>query len=231
MLFTGEAPQVLALPPLQSDPLSHHLGRSAPRGRERAHGAAARGGGSIPGARPGAARRRAVLRGGRARAAAVRRAPAGARAALLRPVRRAAPGRRRRAPRVPVPRAGRPARGRGRARGGLCRRPVEGSLAGVFGRRRLAADAPALGAGAAAVRSTCPRSWGRWPARACRSASLAGDLGAGRRAAPALRLRQPHPPVRGRRAREGPDPGGGGAGRRGGRRGARASSPAEGAPR
>ena len=51
---------------------------------------------------------------------------------------------------------------------------------------------------------------------------LARDLGAGRRAAPALRLRQPHPPVRGRRAREGPDPGGRGAGRAGRRRRARA---------
>ena len=126
------------------------------------------------------------------------------------------------APRLPVPRARGPARGLGRARGGLGRRPAQRALEGLGRRRRLAADAPALGsrAPAAAPAVRRPGSAGRH-GRVDRGVVSRG-LGAGRHAAPALRLCQPHPPVRGRRAREGPDPGGGGAGRAGRRRGARA---------
>ena len=223
MLFTSETAQVLALPPLHSDPLSRtswgasHLESAReltePHIEEAVHS-------------PELAQ---ALRAGEPSFEAVALVPLRSAERLLGlallyfgPYAAAAPLRRPRAPRVPVPRARGPARGLGRARGRLRRRPAEGALEGVVGRRGLAADTPALGAVAAAAPPPvrCPGAPGRL-GRVARGV-VAGDLGAGRCAAPALRLRQPHPPVRGRRAREGPDPRDRGPDRAGRRRRARA---------
>ena len=219
MLFTSEAPQVLALPPLQSDPLSRttwgaaHVegarGLTEPQIEEAVQS-------------PELAQ---ALRAGLPSFEAVALVPLRSAERLLGlallyfgPYAALPPGRRPRAPRLPVPRARGPARGRGRARGRLRRRSVEGALEGVGRRRGLAADTPALGAGAAAAPPPVRRPGApRWLGRDSRRV-VARDLGAGGRAAPAFRLCQPHPPVRGRRAREGPYPRGRGWGRAGRRR-------------
>ena len=114
-------------------PLPHHLGGDAHRGGEGAHRAAARGGLPLAPAGPGPVPGRAGLRGRGPRAAALRRAPAGARPAVLRPLRGAAPAGHGRAPRLPRPRARGPARGRRRR--ARPPRPASGSRCSR-GRRR-----------------------------------------------------------------------------------------------
>ena len=152
MLFTGEASQVLALPPLRADPLSRttwgvaHLDE-----REGAHRAAPRGGDQL-------AELAEALRAGAPSFEAVAFVPLRSAERLLGLALLYF------GPYAALPSLDRlvhlgflarvlagPLEASAAREADLRRRPAEGALEGLVGRRRLAADAPALGARAAAA--------------------------------------------------------------------------------